>query len=115
MTHGVAPGAVERRVGTWAVREPDLVALIDEGGAGEGEEKHCGCAQVLGPDACGEPLEVVVRHHPGNPSQLRGRPDRRPETFRLPGGEQELEGEDEVEHLEVARVLARRLEDLADQ
>src|SRR5439155_1881619 len=30
MTHGVAPGAVERRVGTWAVREPDLVALIDE-------------------------------------------------------------------------------------
>jgi len=33
----------------------------------------------------------------------------------VPGREEELESEDEIEHLEVARVLADRTEDLADQ
>ena len=115
VTQPVAPGPVERRIGAGAVRLADLVSLVDEGRPGEREQQDGRGTEVLRPHAGGEPVEVVVRHHPDDAAELRRRLDRCAQPLGVPGREEELEREDEIEHLQVARELRGRLEDLADQ
>src|SRR5919204_580813 len=108
MAVGVATCAVERRVRPGPVREADLVALVDEGGAGKREQERCRRAGVLAPEAARHSGEVVVRQHPRDPSELGRGLDRGPKPLGLPGREVELEPEGEVELLQVTRVLGGR-------
>src|SRR5438874_10806161 len=107
--------AIELWIGARAVREADLVALVDERSSGQREQELRGGADVRLPEARGQPVEVVVRQHPGDAANLGGGRNRRAQRLGLPRREQELEGEDEIEVLEPARILGRAEKDLADQ
>ena len=78
MAELVAPGAVVGRIGARPVREADLVALVDESGAGQRQQQQRRGPNVLRPEPRGQPVEVVVREHPGDALELGCRPDRRP-------------------------------------
>jgi hypothetical protein len=80
----VAAGAVERRVDAGAVHETDLVALVDERGAGERQQQDRRGAHVLGADVAREAFEVVVREHPGRALGPSGRLDRRAQPVGVP-------------------------------
>src|SRR5205823_13743526 len=103
------------RGGAGSVREADLVALVAERSPGESKQQRRGRADVGGAETRREAVEVVVRPHPGDPAELGGRRDRLAEPGRVPRGEEQLEGEDEVEHLEIGRVPRGRLENLPDE
>ena len=115
MAQRVAPGAVVRGIAARAVRQPNLVTLVHERHSGEREQQQRRGAHVLLADPGGQPFEVVVREHPGDPAELRRRPDRGAQRTLLPGREEQLEREDEVELLEVARVVGGSEVDLADE
>src|SRR4051794_9673488 len=115
VAQAVPTGTVEGRFVPGAVREPELVALVDESGARQRQQEHRRGTEVLGTDSGREPVEVVARHHPGGSPKRGGRLDRGSQPLGIPGGEEELEGEDEVEHLEPGLVLADRPVELAHE
>ena len=83
------------------VRQPELLALVEERGAAQGEHEHRGDSGALEPVARGGTRMVVVVETPGRPAgfarQVLELVDRRTEAARRPGQVQEEEVVGQVE------------------
>ena len=115
MAKPVAAEPVDGRARARAVRHPDLVALVDERRPRQRQQEDRGQPRVGGPEPAHQAREVVVGEDPGRAPERGARLDDPREPHRVPLGEQELEGEGQVEVLEVRRQLVVRHVDLADQ
>jgi hypothetical protein len=111
----VAAGPVEYALASRTVRQTDLVPLVEECWAGQGEQEQSGRSRVLGAEARDEPAEVVVREHPGGATPGCRGLDRPSEHPGVPLRVQQLERERRIKVLQVRLPFRAREVDLAHE